>query len=503
MKITPSPQTAPPVARQPLKAGAPITLPLPANASLAELDAKVRDGEVSSYSQVGDQLILTPGPKGNVDQLKALQLGKPATGAGLLQKATSFLVPPNMEETCAPEYARLRFWQVTGGVIGGALGYCGASTLFNAQQASFPNGAGVAMAGAWNSYVGLAANTAASMTVARMGDVDPKRVALYSGLWSTANTFAQYGAAAFLPNQQLATSLALNVSGAFSGNLGGSAGTHVANHLVVEHARGVVGAINGNQDRFAGLLGTPLGIAVQYGASQMGWNATMAPLAILGGALLICNVQQINAMRFERVDRAGMENLVGALLDNKEPAAAPESGLWSTVKAVFSSASNQDGKIQHLRQAQPLLQDERINLLGKEDYLVGSAPGEPVKLVFRSNCSVNSLIRGTAHALMLGKCQPLRAAAEELAPGKSDLLLTELSYRALPGGSSWKDELSLKGWHIHPRKLDVGTEDRWRGQASEVNAISAHTFSELLEKPDADALRTALQGSPLLSKSLG
>ena len=387
----------------------PVVLTIGPGSSLQELDAKVREGTIESYSQVGDTVTITPNEKTNVDELK--QFVAPKAPSSLMQKATQVFVPPNMSEVCAPEYAQLRFWQVAGGVLGGALSYCGAATLFQSQQASFPNGAGIAMAGAWNSYVGLAANTAASMTVARMGDIDPKRVALYSGLWSTANTFAQYAGAAFLPSQNLPVSLALNVSGAFSGNLGGSAGSHVANHLVVEHARGTVGAINGNQDRFAGLLGTPLGIGVQYACHKLGFGSALVPIGILGGALLLCNLQQINSMRFESVDRAQMEKLVGSLLDGQEPEAVEESGLWSTVKGVFSPAPEREGAIKHLNDARDLLQDERIGMLASEDYLVGMAGDGQAQLAFRNNCSVNTLIRGTAHAMLLKRAEHLKSLA--------------------------------------------------------------------------------------------
>jgi len=492
VKITVAPPTQP----KKLPPGGQLVLTIPPGASLQELDAKVREGEIACYSQAGDQVTVTLTPKTDLEKLK--QFAAPRPPSSLLKKASQVFVPPNLEETCAPEYFSLRAWQVAGGVIGGALGYCGASTLFKSQQASFPNGAGIAMAGAWNSYVGLAANTAASMTVARMGDVDPKRVALYAGLWSTANTLGQFAGAAFLPAHNLPLSLALNVSGAFSGNLGGSAGTHVANHLVVEHARGTVGAINGNQDRFAGLLGTPLGIAVQFGCSKMGLDATLAPLGILGGALLLCNLQQINSMRFESVDRQQLESLVESLLDGKEPAAVPKSGLWGTVKGIFSPPSERNGRVVHLDEAKPLLQDERISMLASEDYLVGYQGGQ-AQLVFRNNCGVNSLIRGTAHALLLERCQGLSDLAEQLVPGKAELVLTELSYRALPGGSSWKDQLSLKGWHIHPTKLRVGSPERWRGKPTTVNTVSAKEFGDLLAAPTLDGLRKALEGSPLLA----
>jgi hypothetical protein len=475
----------------------PVILTVGAGSSLQELDAKVREGSIESYSQVGDTVTITTNEKTNLEELK--KFAAPKAPSSIVQKATQVFVPPNMDEVCAPEYAQLRFWQVAGGVLGGALGYCGAATMFQSQQASFPNGAGIAMAGAWNSYVGLAANTAASMTVARMGDVDPKRVALYSGLWSTANTFAQYAGATFLPSHNLPVSLALNVSGAFAGNLGGSAGSHVANHLVVEHARGTVGAINGNQDRFAGLLGTPLGIGVQYACHKMGFQSALVPIGILGGALLLCNLQQINSMRFESVDRAQMEKLVGALLDGQEPESVKESGLWSTVKDVFSPAPEQEGSILHLNDAQELLQDERIGLLASEDYLVGLSAEGKSKLVFRNNCSVNSLIRGTAHALLLKRAEHLRSVAEEVAPGKAERVLTELAYRALPGGSSWKDQLSLKGWHIHPTRLKVGSENRWRAKPEAVNTISQQEWNEVLASPSPERLRQALQGSPLLA----
>jgi hypothetical protein len=476
-----------------------MVLTIPPGASLQELDAKVREGEIASYSQSGDQVTITLTPQTDVEKLK--QFAAPRPPSSLLQKASQVFVPPNREETCAPEYFSLRAWQVAGGVIGGALGYCGASTLFQSQQASFPNGAGIAMAGAWNSYVGLAANTAASMTVARMGDVDPRRVALYAGLWSTANTIGQFAGATFLPAHNLPISLALNVSGAFSGNLGGSAGTHVANHLVVEHARGTVGAINGNQDRFAGLLGTPLGIGVQFACSKMGLDTTLAPLGILGAALLVCNLQQINAMRFESVDRKQLETLVESLLDGQEPQAVPQSGLLSTVQGIFSPPDEREGRITHLQRAGPLLQEERISMLAAEDYLVGQQDGK-VQLVFRNNCGVNSLIRGTAHALLLERCAGLYDLAEQVAPGKAELLLTELSYRALPGGSSWKDQLSLKGWHIHATKMKVGSPDRWRGKPVPVNTISAKEFSDLLAAPSQEGLRQALEGSPLLPPQL-
>jgi len=474
----------------------PIVLTVPPGASLQELDAKVREGKIASYSQNGDQVTITPTASTDLEELKNFAAPRPQSS--LMQKASQVFIPPNREETCAPEYLKLRAWQVAGGVIGGALSYCGAATLFRSQQASFPDGAGIAMAGAWNSYVGLAANTAASMTVARLGDVDPKRVALYSGLWSTANTFAQFAGAAFLPAHNLPISLALNVSGAFAGNLGGSAGTHVANHLVVEHARGTVGAINGNQDRFAGLLGTPLGIGVQYACGKMRLNTTLAPLGILGGALLLCTLQQINAMRFESVDRLQLERLVESLLDGKEPATVEASGLWGTVKDVFAPAPDREGRIEHLQDARPLLQDKRISMLAAEDYLLGVGPSGKVQLSFRKNCGVNSLIRGTAHALLLERCQGLKDLAEQLSPGQAELVLTELSYRALPGGSSWKDQLSLKGWHVHPTRLRVGTEQRWRGKPETVNTISAREFHDLLSNPSLEGLRNCLQGSPLL-----
>lgn len=470
-----------------------LVVKIPPGASFSELDAKVREGEIAGYRQDGDQVIIELTPRSDVEKLKALALPRPSLG--VWQKLSQVLIPPQREETCAPEYLKLRAWQVAGGVVGGALTYCGATMLFNSQQASFPNGQGIAMAGAWNSYVGLAANTAASMTVARKGDVDPKRVALYAGLWSTANSFAQYAAAAYLPAQNLPTSLALNVSGAFSGNLGGSAGTHVANHLVVEHARGTVGAINGNQDRFAGLLGTPLGIGVQYACSAAHLNPTLAPIAILGTALLFCNLQQINAMRFESVDRAQLEKLVASLLDGREPDAVKASGLLGTIKEVFAPPPEQEGSIKHLSTAGPLLQEERVSMLASEDYLVGKEG-----LVFRQNCGVNSLIRGTAHALMLKKCDGLEALAEQVAPGKGELLLTELSYRALPGGSAWKDQLSLKGWHIHPTKLQVGVEQKWRGKPYQIEAISAKDFHDLLSNPSAAGLKSIMKGSPLLEK---
>lgn len=468
--------------------------------ALESLDQQLAQGTIEGYSRDGDTLKVMVNDRTDLASLKQFT-GRPAPNS-IARKVASVLIPENMDEVCAPEYLQLRAWQVAGGVLGGALNFCAAATLFQSQAASFPNGAGLALAGAYNSWMGLAANTAASITVARYGDLDPRRIALYAGLWSTANTFAQISGAAFYPAQNLPLSLGLTVSGAFSGNLGGSAGTHIANHLVVEHARGAVGAINGNQDRWAALLGTPLGLGVQWAVGRMGFDPTLGSLVVLGGALLLCNIQQFNVMRFESADRAEMESLATSLLEGREPEAVPPSGFLGALREAFWPEPDQEGRIEHLQDAAPLLQEERIRTLAAEDYLLGMpAANGTVQLVFRKNSGANSLIRGIANAVLREKCEPLRAAAEQLAPGRADLLLTELSYRAMPGGSTWKDQLSLAGWHIHPSKLQVGTDDQWRGKPTQVNAIPAQVLEELIANPAPEALRSALEGSPLLSPS--
>ena len=468
-----------------------------AGQGLDKLDQMLADGEISSYYQVGDKVTVVTNSLTDSSKLdKALT--EPAT-LPLLKKAGQLFIPPDMKENCAPEYLRFRLWQLGSAVCGGALGFVNAQISLNALNKSFSTTEKAALAGSILGTTSTFSSMGASF-LAKKGDADPKQSYLQSTLLASAATLITMGGLLFLPKQYLPFMLASTLMGSVAGGLGSSAGVNIANHMAKESARGTVGATNGNQDRAAGFLGVPLALGLARAATALGLNPTLTSVGVLGTALLVCSWKSATALRFESVDRNQLEKLAANLLDGQELPQAGSADLKAFAGKLLL-VKEPEGALTYLKSPASLLQPDRVALLGKEDYLVGLDATGKSSLIFRNNAGADSLIQGVAQALLLQRCAGLSSLAEELAPGKGELLLTELSYRALPRGADWKEQLSHNGWHVHSEKLKVGCEEHWRGNAGKFNPISSEALSKLLETPTSAGLRELLKDSPFLGAS--
>lgn len=456
--------------------------------NLKGLDDLLESGSIDSYRQTSDSVIVDINPSTDRNAV-AKALETPAA-IPLVEKAKQLFIPPDMSENVAPEYLAFRGWSLAGAVLGGALGFLNTQINLKATNSSFSNVENAALAGTISGYLGTASAMGASF-LAKRGDADPKRAFATASLLQTVNTIGLMAGLSAFPTAFVPFSYSSVVLGSVAGAIGGSAGINIGNHMAKEHARGEVGAKNANQDRFVGFFGVPLALAVTRGIKATGLpvDPTLASIGLLGSALLLCNIQAANSLRFEGVDRQQLEELVNNLSQGKKISAADSTGFLGTLKEIFVAPEKEEGKIQHLTDPASLLQGDRLTLLGKEDYLVGVSPEGKVQLAFRKNVNTQTLLKGTRHALMLESLTSQLPLAEKVAPGRGELLLTELSYRALSLDGDWRSRVADAGWHLHAQKLEVGCEQQWRANPMELSTVSDSQFKDFQQTPTEEKLR--------------
>lgn len=465
---------------------------------LKGLDKLVESGSIDSYRQTADSVIVDVNQSTDRQAVdKALET--PAA-IPLVEKAKQLFIPPDMDQNVAPEYLAFRGWSLAGAVLGGALGFLNTQINLKATNASFSNLENAALAGTISGYLGTASAMGASY-LAKRGDADPKRAFATASLMQTVNTIGLMAGLSMFPTAFIPFSYSSVVLGSVAGAIGGSAGINIGNHMAKEHARGEVGAKNANQDRFVGFFGVPLALAVTRGIKATGLpvDPTLASIGVLGSALLLCNMQAANSLHFEGVDRKQLETLVKDLAEGKKIPKADSSGFLGTIKEVFVAPEKEEGSIEHLTDPAPLLQGERLSILGKEDYLVGLSPEGKVQLAFRKNVNSQAILKGVRHAQLLEGLKPQLALAEKVAPGQGELLLTELSYRALSVDGDWRAKVADAGWHLHAQKLEVGCEQQWRAHPVEMPAVSEAQLKDFEQNPSEDKLQRLAAGGVVLS----
>lgn len=467
---------------------------------LKGLDDLLDAGSIDSYRQTAESVIVDVND--STDHAAVAKALETPAAIPLVEKAKQLFIPPDMKESVAPEYLKFRGWSLAGAVLGGALGFLNTQINLKATNASFSSVENAALAGTISGYLGTASAMGASY-LAKRGDADPKRAFATASLLQTANTIGLMAGLSVFPASFVPVSFGSVIVGQVAGAIGGSAGINIGNHIAKEHARGEVGAKNGNQDRFAGFFGVPLALAVTRSVKATGIpvDPTLASIGILGAALLVCNIQAANSLQFEGVDRKHLEQLVSDLAQGKKLPTADSSGFLGTIKEVFVAPTKEEGSIEHLNDPTSLMQNERLSLLGKEDYLVGLSAEGKVQLAFRKNINSQVLLKGTRHAQILESLKPQLETAEKVVPGKGELALTELAYRALTVEGDWRTKVADAGWHLHAQKLGVGCEQQWRANAVPVSAISESQLREFQQNPTAESLRALLADGPLLSKA--
>lgn len=466
---------------------------------LKGLDKLLESGSIDSYHQTEESVIVDIND--STDRKAVDKALETPAAIPLVEKAKQLFIPPDMEKNVAPEYLAFRGWSLAGTVLSGALGFLSAQINLNATNASFSNAESAALAGTISGYLGTASAMGASF-LAKRGDADPKRAFATASLLSTVNTVGLMAGLTLFPTAFMPVSFTSVVAGSVATAIGGSAGINIGNHIAKEHARGEVGAKNANQDRFLGFLGVPLALGLTRAIKATGLpvNPTLASIGFLGSALLLTNVQAANSLRFEGIDRKQLEALVKALSEGKDLPNAPSSGFMETLKEVFVAPDMEEGVVEHLEAPDSLMQGERLALLGKEDYLVGLSSKGKVQLCFRKNVTSQALLKGTAHALLLAELKAHRELAEKVAPGQGELLLTELSYRALSVDGDWKAKVSDAGWHLHAQKLEVGSERRWRANPVELTPVSRESLRAFRENPTEERLRELASGGLVLNE---
>lgn len=465
---------------------------------LKGLDKLVESGSIDSYRQTADSVIVDVNQ--STDRKAVDKALETPAAIPLVEKAKQLFIPPDMDQNVAPEYLAFRGWSLAGAVLGGALGFLNTQINLKATNASFSNLENAALAGTISGYLGTASAMGASY-LAKRGDADPKRAFATASLMQTVNTIGLMAGLSMFPTAFIPFSYSSVVLGSVAGAIGGSAGINIGNHMAKEHARGEVGAKNANQDRFVGFFGVPLALAVTRGIKATGLpvDPTLASIGVLGSALLLCNMQAANSLHFEGVDRKQVESLVKDLADGKKIPKADSSGFLGTIKEVFVAPEKEEGTIEHLTDPAPLLQGDRLTILGKEDYLVGLSPEGKVQLAFRKNVNSQAILKGVRHAQLLEGLKPQLALAEKVAPGQGELLLTELSYRALNVDGDWRAKVADAGWHLHAQKLEVGCEQQWRAHPVDLPAVSDAQLKDFEQKPSEDKLRQIAAGGVVLS----
>lgn len=456
--------------------------------NLKGLDDLLESGKIDSYRQTQDSVVVDINE--STDRKAVEKALETPAAIPLVEKAKQLFVPPDMSENVAPEYLSFRGWSLAGAVLGGALGFLNTQINLRATNASFSNLENAALAGTISGYLNTASAMGASF-LAKRGDVDPKRAFATASLMQTVNTIGLMTGLSVFPTAFIPISYSSVVLGSVAGAIGGSAGINIGNHMAKEHARGEVGAKNANQDRFAGFFGVPLALAVTRGVKATGLpvDPTLASIGILGSALLLCNIQAANSLRFEGVDRKQLEELVADLTEGKKIPRAESTGFIGTLKEIFVAPEKEEGKLVHINDPAPLLQGDRLTMLGKEDYLVGLSSEGKVQIAFRKNVTGQALLKGTRHALLLDGLKPQLALAEKVAPGRGELLLTELSYRALSVDGDWRSKVADAGWHLHAQKLEVGSEQQWRANPVELSPVSEAQLKDFQQNPTEEKLR--------------
>ena len=470
------------------------------------LDALVKDGTIRSYTRHHDAIIAWADTPEAAAKMAALpRKSNPVVEGSVLDRARQLLVPPNMDDSVAPEYLRFRAWSLAGSVIGGAIGFMGASVNLDAMKIAFATGANAAMAGFANGLV-YKASAMGSSYLARRGDADPKRWLMASTLVNATNSLITVGLLAVAPQAYVPLNTYLSVSGAVSNTIGGAANINVFNHLARGDNKGVVQAKNSNQDMLADALGMPLALGVSAAAHALGFNPYLATVGVLGPALAFCNLQAARALNIESVTRPAMNRIAESLLQTGTVPGAPRPTLSESIRTLFKGRDNSpEPGLRYTDSLDEVVKaanegggsaDQLFGLFSGEAYIMATrkdADGhDEIVTAVRDNATFQDVLKATAHARMLRRILDSKLSGMLLSPDRT--LLVELAKRGLPTIPD-TDTVASMGWHTNLHALDLPrVEGGWSGRDPQrVKAIPTQNLEALITSPSADALEALMQ----------
>lgn len=503
-----APVLPPEIHVEPLDRGVRIEEKVDKRETVVGLDELVQNGTLRSYTRRNDTIIAWADNADAATKMSALtRKSNPVVEGSVLDKARQLLVPPNMDESVAPEYLRFRAWSLAGSVLSGAIGFMAASVNLDAMKIAFATGANAAMAGFANGLV-YKASAMGSSYLARRGDADPKRWLLASSLVNTTNSVISIGLLAVAPQAYVPLNTYLSVSGAVSNTIGGAANINVFNHLARGDNKGVVQAKNSNQDMLADALGMPLALGVSSAAHALGFNPYIATMGVLGPALAFCNLQAARSLHIESVDSPAMNRIAASLIDNGTVPEAPRPTLVESIRNLFHG---RDGKPEPGLTFTATLEDvvtaasegggsadQLFGLFSGESYVMATrkdADGkDEIVMAVRDNATFQDVLKATAHARLLRGILDSKLPGMLLSPDRT--LLVELAKRGLPEVPDTQLVANM-GWHTNLHGLDLPrVEGGWSGNDPQrVKAITTQHLQALIASPNAEDLEALMQPS--------
>lgn len=434
---------------------------------LVGLDKLVESGDVCSYARQDDELVIFARTAEGAKKVQELEMQPPRTGQALSKRVREFLVPSDI---CAPEYAAFRGWQLAGAVLCGVIGFMTTAVYLDSLKASFSSSEQAAMAGVITGTLGKVTQMG-GWALSRVGDNDPKKGFLTSGLVASLNTVAALGLLAVMPGAHLPVYCTTTVTGTLANIVGGAAGVNIANHLAPGNNKGEVSTKNGNQDMVAGFFGMPGGLAMSWLARTLNVNPAVLAACTLGPALLFTTVQAARALRIEPMGRGGLEKAVDAHIAGAALPEVEKKGFWATAGSLFKRRpAEAESTIRWTDRIDEV--PANFSLFKDEKYLLGVKDGQ-VRVAFREGAGAEEAVRATVHGRLVE--MGLKSGW-----GKTPEDLIELTKRAVPQGMS--ETLARKGWRITPSSLGMKTiQASWAGAAS-VPAAAPLTIDEVKAK---------------------
>jgi hypothetical protein len=321
----------------------------------------------------------------------------------------------------------------------------------DAVRLAFDTTEKAALAATASGMVGKVSSMAASF-LAQRGDRDPRRYFLLSSLLSSASALAVLGLVSAVPSLYLPVTLGVAAVGALAGTLGGAAGINLFNHLARGHSRGVVAAKNANQDLLADMLGMPVALGLSRLARALGLNPYLATLGVLGTALVVCNLKAASSLRFQSLDRGGLQEVLDSYIRGSGIPEAPAGSVRATLRSLFAPEGQGLKRVQFVDSLAPFAEtgqnlEDLLRQFGGERYLLALAAPDRILVALRPEASGDDVVKACLHARLVE-----RALEEGAAPAG----LVELAARALPAGVKWVEELERRGWYLHPARLGIG-----------------------------------------------
>ncbi len=473
--------------------------------TITGLNELVSEGRITSYLFEDKNLILYADSEQAVDELKKLKVTKESgIKRGVLAKALELLVPPELEENCAPEYIKYRIWCLLGTICSGAIGFMNARVNLDAIKIAFTNTEKAALSGVVNGMVWKATAMGGSF-LSKKGDADPKKFILASSLINTTNSMLTLGTLCIFPAALPFLSAFTTGTSAIAGSLGSAAGVNIFNHMAKGPAKGLVSTKNSNQDMVADMFGMPLAMALTRAATSLGINPYLFTVALLGSLLTYCNIKSASSIRMNALNQANIEKIIDNYMINNQIPEAEDTGIIEMVTSLFKKDSDDYSKkitfvdsFQAMQGdgEQKVEKDNLFRIFKKENYIVNCKSKDNISVIFKNKATIDDILKSYLHGRLIekGLSSSLFEKLEKLYGNNAQLALIELSYRAMPPDIWFTKDLDKKGWNSSTVKFDItklNTDWTSHEELSD-SRISMQKFLDLAANPSENELKALL-----------